>query len=128
MNVLIRITFNKGFAVLVYWQPTGSSVSELGAIHLPGYPANQLQQKLTWQPDGAENELWMHLSFDKDPLAVEKNYLNARFCTDFLAAYFSWSQYAPNHHGYFIVTGGNKVSMIFFGHLMLRRIFDDGIG
>ena len=61
-------THNKGFALLIKWRPKGSENSQLGAIHLPSYPANALQQKLTWQPLGAKAEFWMHLIIDQNPL------------------------------------------------------------
>ena len=62
-------THNKGFAILLKWQPKGESISQLGSIHLPSYPANALKQKLTWTPDKSTQELWLHLSFDQDPIA-----------------------------------------------------------
>ena len=65
-------THNKGFALLIQWQPNGSDEYQLGAIHLPSYPANALKQKLTWQPEGAKDELWMHLIIDQNPLEKGK--------------------------------------------------------
>jgi hypothetical protein len=54
-------TPNKGFAPLFTWQPAGARAVVQGAVHLPSYPAQQLQQARAWTlPDGTE--VWIKLA------------------------------------------------------------------
>jgi cytochrome c biogenesis protein ResB len=54
---------NKGYAPLLRWVPEqGQPV--LGAVHLPSFPAQELQQSREWAlPDG--REVWVLLQFDE---------------------------------------------------------------
>ena len=69
----ITTTPNKGFAPLLQWQPArGEAV--LGAVHLPSYPAQELQQSREWAlPDG--RIAWVMLDIDApviDPSAAAR--------------------------------------------------------
>lgn len=57
-------TFNKGFAVVLAWQPGGGE-AVLGAVHLPSYPANEHAQAREWQPPGSGQPIWVMLDFDE---------------------------------------------------------------
>ena len=54
---------NKGFAPLLTWRPRqGEAVT--GAVHLPSFPMNELQQSREWTlPDG--RKIWVMLQFDE---------------------------------------------------------------
>lgn len=57
-------THNKGFALIMRWYDYQTGESSMGAIHLPGYPVNQFDQSIRWQPPEGQPELWLHLDFD----------------------------------------------------------------
>ena len=61
----IAPTSNKGFAPVFGWRRDGAS-PVVAAVHLPAYPSNALAQSLTWTPDGAKEELWIHLNVADD--------------------------------------------------------------
>lgn len=56
---------NKGFAPVLRWQRNGGA-SVVASVHLPPYPAQALKQSVTWRPDGAQEELWIHLDVADD--------------------------------------------------------------
>jgi len=61
---------NKGFAPLLRWVPERGE-PQLGAVHLPSFPAQELQQSRAWLlPDGREAWVMLHID-DKliDPMA-----------------------------------------------------------
>ena len=66
----ITTTPNKGFAPVLRWQ-SDRGTPQIGAVHLPSYPANELRQSREWAlPDG--REAWVQLDFDEtliDPAA-----------------------------------------------------------
>lgn len=75
----ITTTPNKGFAPLLQWQPTGGD-AVLGAVHLPSFPAQELQQSREWAlPDG--RLAWVMLDIEGtliDPAAAARFQLPER--------------------------------------------------
>lgn len=61
-------THNKGYALITRWQSSLDNSKRIGAIHLPSYPANALEQKINWTPQGSQQNLWLHLLFKQLPL------------------------------------------------------------
>lgn len=63
-------TSNKGFAPLLRWEPAQGEALR-GAVHLPSYPLNELQQSRAWPlPDG--REAWVMLQIDGTLIDPEK--------------------------------------------------------
>jgi len=59
----ITTTPNKGFAPILRWQGEAGA-PQLGAVHLPSYPAHELAQSRAWAlPDG--REAWIQLDIDE---------------------------------------------------------------
>jgi hypothetical protein len=56
-------TPNKGFAPVLRWLPERGE-AQLGAVHLPSFPAHELRQSREWTlPDG--RDVWVMLDFDE---------------------------------------------------------------
>ncbi len=64
-------SFNKGFAPSFLWCPTQGS-AELGAVHLPAYPAHEYRQAREWTLPGTSRTLWVQLQFDEVILDPDK--------------------------------------------------------
>ncbi len=64
---------NKGFAPVLRWVPERGE-AQLGAVHLPSFPAQELKQSRAWTlPDG--REAWVMLKLDEtliDPAAATR--------------------------------------------------------
>lgn len=63
---------NKGFAPLLAWTPAGGANQDtvLGSVHLPSFPAHELNQSREWTlPDG--RAVWVMLRIDEPLLPAE---------------------------------------------------------
>lgn len=56
---------NKGFALLFDWYRPGE-MPVTGAVHLPSYPANALQQAQKWVLPGMQEPVWAMLQLDEE--------------------------------------------------------------
>ncbi len=65
-------THNKGFAPSFVWYPAGGGAPQEGTIHLPGYPAHEYQQALSWRIPGTDHALWTLLEIDEVVLDRER--------------------------------------------------------
>lgn len=55
-------SFNKGFAPLLRWRPTGADGEAiLGSVHFPSFPAQEFAQYMEWTPPGQSAPLWIGL-------------------------------------------------------------------
>ena len=59
-------TTNKGFAPIFSWRPTDSSGEKIGAVLLPSFPRDYLQQKNEWKPPGSSTSVWILLQMDEE--------------------------------------------------------------
>lgn len=57
-------TWNKGFSLVFRWQPERGPVA-IGAVNLPGYPANALKQAQEWHLPHLSAPVWAMLQFDE---------------------------------------------------------------
>jgi cytochrome c biogenesis protein len=64
-------TFNKGFAPVFVWHPTGGAARR-GTINLPSYPVHEYRQALEWTVPGTRTTLWTMLQFDEVLLDPEQ--------------------------------------------------------
>ena len=65
-------THNKGYAPVIEWRPRSSNRSQVGAIHLPAYPAHRFGQALEWQLPGSDDSIWTMLNFDEEVMPVDR--------------------------------------------------------
>ncbi|HSD61186.1 MAG TPA: hypothetical protein VLC55_10070, partial [Burkholderiales bacterium] len=65
-------SFNKGFAPVFEWQPTGGARAVAGSVHLPSYPAHETAQAQEWEIPGTGETLWVMLRFDEVILAPDR--------------------------------------------------------
>lgn len=59
-------TMNKGFAPIFSWQPADGSAEKIGAVHLPSFPRDMLQQKNEWKPPGSSTSVWILLQMEEE--------------------------------------------------------------
>lgn len=64
-------SFNKGFAPAFLWQ-TRQGEAQLGAVHLPAYPAHEYRQAREWRLPGTSRTVWVQLQFDDVILDPDK--------------------------------------------------------
>jgi len=64
-------SFNKGFAPAFLWR-THQGEAQLGAVHLPAYPAHEYRQAREWQLPGTSRTVWVQLQFDDVILDPDK--------------------------------------------------------
>lgn len=82
-------TFNKGFAVLLTWIPTGGTPIS-GTVNLPSYPLFDYKQDNSWTPPGgSEIKFWLQLKTGLDEKAA-------------------WVLDGRNSSGVLVVTHGEK--------------------
>lgn len=65
-------SFNKGFAPVFLWQPTGGGAAQRGSINLPSYPIHEYRQALDWTLPGTHTAVWTMLQFDEVLLDPER--------------------------------------------------------
>lgn len=64
-------SFNKGFAPVFAWYPTGGGAPRRGSVHLPSYPAQEFSQAQEWTLPG-NLKVWAMLQIDEVILDPEK--------------------------------------------------------
>lgn len=64
-------SFNKGFSPTFRWEPR-SAAPVVGAVNLPSYPANDLNQAIDWTPPGGTTSVWVSLQLDKPVIDPER--------------------------------------------------------
>lgn len=64
-------SWNKGFSLLFEWRARGEA-PVIGAVNLPGYPLNALQQAQEWGLPGLAEPLWAMLQFDEDLIPEDR--------------------------------------------------------
>lgn len=67
----IYTSFNKGFAPSFLWRPRQGE-AQLGAVHLPAYPAHEYRQAREWALPGTSRMVWVQLQFDEVILDPDK--------------------------------------------------------
>jgi cytochrome c biogenesis protein len=65
-------SFNKGFAPAFMWRPRAGGQWIRGTVHLPSYPAHEMQQSIEWTPPGSSQKIWSMLHIDEPLLDVTR--------------------------------------------------------
>lgn len=65
-------TTNKGFAPIFSWRPADGSGEKTGAVHLPSFPRDYLQQKNEWKPPGSSTSVWILLQMEEEIFSRDK--------------------------------------------------------
>lgn len=65
-------TTNKGFAPIFSWQAADGSAEKIGAVHLPSFPRDYLQQKNEWRPPGSTTSVWILLEIEEEIFSRDK--------------------------------------------------------
>ena len=65
-------TNNKGFAPIFRWRLNGAHADKIGAVHLPSFPIQLLQQKNEWTPPGSTTPIWILLQIDEEIFFPDK--------------------------------------------------------
>lgn len=64
------VTSGKGFAPVFRWRAAGQppGAGNVGSVHLPRFPSDELAQQTDWQIPGVERPIWVQLLFDRPVL------------------------------------------------------------